>query len=229
LEIGPTEHAQALVECVDRLLSYDLAIFVSPNAVSHALPLILQRHGGWPATLAAATIGPGSAEALYAHGVPHVIAPSGRFDSESLLSLAALQAVQAQHILIFRGQGGRDVLAEGLRARGALVDYAECYRRTRPQGDANALAQAASRAQIDALILTSSEALRNLHCMLQDRDMRALLRVPLFVPHARIADNASRMGHIRVHLTEPGDAGLWSALQAFELQFDSATQIKNYE
>lgn len=215
LEIAPTDRPAALAECIEGLHDYDIAVFVSPNAVSYALPSILQRYGQWPSGLTAATVGPGSADALHRHGVQQVMVPTGRFDSESLLALMTQQNINAKRVLIFRGQGGREVLAEGLRARGAQVDYAECYRRTRPQSDAASLAQAAARSEIDALTITSSEALRNLHFMLQGQPAQSLLQVPVFVPHARIADNAQLMGHVDIHTTAPGDAGLWSALQCF--------------
>ena len=215
LQIAPTDRPAALAQCIEGLRDYDIAIFISPNAVRYALPPILQRYGQWPAGLTAATVGPGSAAALQQHGVQQVLAPSGRFDSESLLALMTQQNGNAKRVLIFRGQGGREVLAEGLRAHGAQVDYAECYRRDRPQSDAAALAQAAARKEIDALIITSSEALRNLHFMLQGQPAQPLLQVPMFVPHARIADNAQLMGHADIHTTAPGDAGLWSALQSF--------------
>lgn len=215
LEIAPTDRPAALAQCIEGLRDYAIAIFVSPNAVRYALPPVLQRYGRWPAGLTAATVGPGSAAALQQHGVQQVLAPSDRFDSESLLALMSQQNMNAKRVLIFRGQGGREVLAEGLRAQGAQVDYAECYRRSRPQSDAAALAQAAARNEIDALIITSSEALRNLHFMLQPRPAQPLLQLPMFVPHARIADNARRIGHTDIHTTAPGDAGLWSALQSF--------------
>ena len=82
IEIRDVEDARPLNALLQRLDQFDLAIFVSPNAVNKVLGLIhapenLRR--GWPAGLRAATIGPGSEKALRRHGVAEVIAPAGRF------------------------------------------------------------------------------------------------------------------------------------------------------
>ncbi|MGE5945877.1 MAG: uroporphyrinogen-III synthase, partial [Betaproteobacteria bacterium] len=43
LEIAPTDDPGALAEAAARLADYALAIFISPNAVEHALPALLAR------------------------------------------------------------------------------------------------------------------------------------------------------------------------------------------
>ncbi|MBL8406120.1 MAG: uroporphyrinogen-III synthase, partial [Dechloromonas sp.] len=123
LEIAPASDPQPLADAVNRLADYALAVFISPNAVDHALPAILER-GSWPTTLLPAAVGQGTVRALAAHGVTGCIAPTERFDSEALLELAALadERVAGRRVAIFRGDGGRELLADTLRERGATVD-----------------------------------------------------------------------------------------------------------
>ena len=44
LEIADVENVEPLLEIIDRLDEFDFAIFVSPNAVDKALPLILKKN-----------------------------------------------------------------------------------------------------------------------------------------------------------------------------------------
>ena len=70
---------------------------------------------------------------------------------------------QGKRVVVFRGDGGRELLADELTARGALVEYATCYRRARPGLDpAPLLAAWAARRVSHAVTVTSSEGLRNL-------------------------------------------------------------------
>ena len=92
----------------------------------------------FPRRLQVATVGGASVRALERFGITGVVAPQGRYDSESLLDLPALAAVNGRRVVIFRGEGGRELLGETLRARGAVVEYAECYRRVRPELDRGA-------------------------------------------------------------------------------------------
>jgi len=105
---------------------FDLVVFVSPSAVRIAAPAI-QR----PPRLAAA-IGAGTRRELERAGFDNVISPKDGNDSEALLAAPELQAMAGRRVLIVRGEGGRAFLGDALRARGAAVEYAECYRRAGP-------------------------------------------------------------------------------------------------
>lgn len=214
LEILDAADLQPVLALVDRLDAFDLAIFISANAVSKALDLVHARRA-WPAALRVATVGRGSERALLRRGFAAVIAPRERFDSEGLLDLPQLKDVQGKRVVIFRGDGGRELLGDTLRARGALVEYAECYRRGRPDADSAPLLDLAARHELDAFTVTSSEGLANLYDMLGEAGRQCFGQTPLFAPHERIAAAARALGVQTVVLTGPGDEGLVAGLAAF--------------
>jgi uroporphyrinogen-III synthase len=213
LEISPLPDCATLEAIAHRLDAFDFACFVSPNAVEHALPVLL-RGRAWPAHLQAVTVGGSSEAALARYGIGRVIAPRERFDSEALLALPALAAdnLAGRRAVIFRGEGGRELLGDTLSARGATVEYVTCYRRSRPAGNANRLVELARAGRLDALVLSSSEGVGNLINMLGEAASEVLARTTLFVPHARIGERARELGAPRVVLTGPADAGLLAGL-----------------
>jgi uroporphyrinogen-III synthase len=211
VEISDIPDLRALNAVLARLEEFDLAIFISPSAVDKAMNLVAAR-GGLPPRLRVATIGRGSVKALARFGVSTVIAPERRFDSEALLEMPALLEVGGKRIVIFRGEGGRELLAETLAARGAHVEYAECYRRTRPRADVSSLMRAWARRELHAIVVTSSEGMRHLFDMVGKLGQTWLQKTPVFVPHPRIAETARSLGVREVRLTGAGDEGIVAAL-----------------
>jgi len=209
LEISPVADPQHLRALVARLHEFDLAIFISPNAVRYGMEAIRAARA-LPLQLKIATVGQGSAKALRDLGVQEIIAPQDRFDSEALLALPELQNVTGDRVIIFRGNGGRELLGDTLKARGAAVEYAECYQRSKPQQDGTALLATCPH----AIAVTSSEALAYLWEMFDEDGKAQLAAVPLFVPHARIAEAAQGLGWRNVITTAGGDDGLLSSLVA---------------
>ena len=207
LEIFPVGDRRQLLEQISRLQEVDLVIFISPNAVQHGMAAI--GAGCLPARLRVAAVGPGSAQALHLLGVEQVIVPAEKFDSEGLLLMPQLQQIAGWRVMIFRGDGGRELLGEVLKDRGASVEYVSCYHRSKPKADIGQLLTA------DLITVTSSEALGYLQQMLSADDKTTLTRIhaiPLFVPHARIAGLAREQGWLQVYLTDGGDEGLVSGL-----------------
>lgn len=207
LEILDTADLAPLYALIDRLDEVDMAIFISPNAVNKAMNLIKSRRE-LPRHLQIAAIGRGSSRELKHFGIDRIIAPTARFDSENLLEMPELQDVAGKHIVIFRGDGGREVLGDTLAARGAKIEYAECYRRSRPDVNAGNLLRQWSRNEINAVTITSSEGLRNLYDMLGKLGRQWLKSTPVFVPHERILGVAQELGLEHGILTESGDEGL---------------------
>lgn len=176
-----------------QLASYDWAIFISSNAVQNAMPRLLDKLGNIPANLRFAAIGPATAAELAKFGVSGTLTPDSLFDSESLLALPQMQQVAGRRIMIFRGIGGREVLAETMKARGADVDYAECYRRINPQPDTDVLQTLWQNAHLHAIVVTSSEAMRNLLAIAdsaKNGDAAWLRNMMLCVNHERVAELA---------------------------------------
>jgi len=172
-----------------KLAEFDLAIFVSPTAVKQALAAMK-----WPQRAKAAAVGRGTQRELERHGIKGIIAPESGADSEALLALPELQRVAGRRIVILRGEGGRSLLGDTLAARGARVEYAECYRRVRPQTDSGPLLTAFAKGAVHAVTVSSAEGLENLFEMLGAAGREHLKKTPLFVPHPRIAAEAKRLG-----------------------------------
>ncbi|MCC7216900.1 MAG: uroporphyrinogen-III synthase [Burkholderiales bacterium] len=205
--ILPPADRAALDRAHAALDRYDVAIFVSANAVEYGVPAADR----WPPTLRAFAPGPGTAAALAAAGVNNATIPATTFDSEGLLALPDFAQPAGTRVVIFRGDGGREHLGDTLKARGATVDYVACYRRAAPQSGAGGLVEALREGRLHALTLTSSEGLDNLCGLLDAESLRLLKTLPAFVPHPRIAARAQALGFAAI-ATGGADAGLVAGL-----------------
>jgi len=211
LEIADPADPDAALRIVERLGQYDLAVFVSPTAVDRAFRLVR----AWPAGLRAAALGQGSARELARRGVRETIVPEHGADSESLLALPQLAQVDGMRVVVFRGEGGRALLGETLRSRGAQVEYAEVYRRIRPQADPAPLLDAWKKNEVDAVTVTSAAALRNFAGMLGESGMAALRATPLFAGHERVAAQARRLEVREVLVAGTSDEEMRARLVAY--------------
>lgn len=199
IDIGPAPDPRAPSAAWRMLPSARLAFFASPNAVE---AFMAARPPGqvWPTACWAACVGPGSADALRAAGVPpqRVLAPdveAAQFDSEALwpLLMQVVQEWRGQPAMLLRGQGGREWLADRLRAQGAQVHAIAVYQRQCPQPDASALAQLRSwmgEAPAPLWLLSSSEAVTNWRALVG----MPLPPLPVLATHPRIAQAAREAG-----------------------------------
>ncbi|SAL20413.1 bifunctional uroporphyrinogen-III synthetase/uroporphyrin-III C-methyltransferase [Caballeronia arvi] len=256
IDIAPVDDDAPLRAALDELYlppdapgRYALVVFVSPNAIDHAF----SRLGApWPADLPVAVVGPGSVAALVrqgVHGPSHrVISPSTedadpRFDSEALY--AAIEAhfgtngLEGKRVLIVRGDGGREWLAERLVEAGAKVEKATAYRRVLPEPSmqkwerVHALLAGGPDIR-HAWLLTSSEGVRNLaelaHEHLTADEIARLKRAPLVCPHPRIAEAARGAGFDRITVSGAGDERIAHSLEALfpavETQRDSEAHAR---
>ena len=217
IEIEPLRTAR-LDALLGRLADYDVLVFISRNAVEQGLARI--RESGMalspvPGRPVVAAIGAGTRRALETEGFATVIAPEGPADSEALLAEPALANVSGKRIAVFRGEGGRETLAAGLRARGATVDYAECYRRRAPALDPQPLIAQWLRGEVHAVTVSSGEGLANLAARLGETARTLLVALPVFVPHARVAEQARAVGVADVVVSGAADEDVMAALVAY--------------
>lgn len=159
--IAPVEDTASIERFRERLAGVAVVVFTSVNAVEGFFGFApdVPPDGLPPVALA---VGRATAEALRARRVDGVRMPAGRFDSEGLLACPELDAgrVHGRLVAIVKGEGGRGLLACGLRRRGAEVIEADVYRREAPEGLAAMLDGV--REPIDVVTATSAEALDNL-------------------------------------------------------------------
>lgn len=218
LAIEDLELTAPLERLLAELARFELAVFVSANAVEKGLAMV-RRIAPWPPRLRVAAIGEATAEALRDAGFTSVISPAERHDSDALLALPQLQRsrVDGANIVVFRGEGGKERLKETLEARGAHVEYAECYRRVRPQSDPGPLMAAWARGEIHAVSALSAQTLENFVSMIGGERAAALATMTLIVPHEAIGESREARRFARVVVAGHGAQGLIDALAALRV------------
>lgn len=212
LAIVDTPSNEALIERLASIGQYDRALFVSPSAVQFGLAALRQVNPDAVARINVAAVGAGTAAALRKAGCHNIVVPDQGADSEHLLALPEFADLSGQRVLIFRGEGGRELIAETLRARGAQVDHAVCYRRVCPVTDPAPLHAALAQRRIQAVTVFSAETLDNLLRLGGDVAAAALRALPLFVPHIRIAAHARALHFAQPIATAAGESGVVAGL-----------------
>jgi uroporphyrinogen-III synthase len=201
IEIDAHEPATDTVAALATAGEADLAIFVSRNAVVHGRRLL-----AGPAIPKIAAIGPSTLRALAAAGLSADFESAG-FDSETLLTHPDLQDLSGRQAFIFRGVGGRELLADALHARGANVRYVEVYRRrprsSRPAERVNLL-NAWAAGKIDVYTATSVEILEALHRDLGAEFSSLLAATPLVTASRRVVQRSQELQHRAERILAPG-------------------------
>ncbi len=196
LEILDPDNPAKLTQCAEQLELYDWVIFVSVNAIQRAIPAILERRK-WPEKSRIAVIGKSSAAALKTFGLKADACPEAQFDSEGLLKLPVMQQVAGLRVVIFRGNSGREKLANTLRARDASVDYVECYRRAKPAMDSHNPDDLGKITHTDVALINSAESLNNLLELFSGQSLADLLKVQLLVVSQRLVGIVKQAGFVK--------------------------------
>lgn len=169
----------------------DWAIFISAHAVRHGLDHI-HAAGADLGPTPVASIGGATTGALQKAGVRVRLECPSPPGSESLLATPEMQQVAGMNICIVRGRGGRELLGETLRKRGATVTYVECYERCRPQAPTAPLLEAVNSGAV--IVTTSVNGLQNLLAMTSGREQDVILSATLVVAGERQRAEARRLG-----------------------------------
>ncbi|WP_223480913.1 MULTISPECIES: uroporphyrinogen-III synthase [unclassified Pseudomonas] len=194
LEIEPIPASATMRLVIQDLDRYCAVIVVSKPAARIAVDLVDQY---WPQAprLKWFSVGAATAQILDEHGLD-VSFPAEGDDSEALLELASLREAVEQpdpRVLILRGEGGRELLAERLRELGASVDYLELYRRKLPQYPPATLPERIKAERLNGLVVSSGQGFEHLYQLAGDA-WPQLAQLPLFVPSPRVAELARAAG-----------------------------------
>ena len=227
LTIVPKDDEQLAEHIGSVLMNADLAIFVSPNAIECVMRLLERNWQDFSQKIIPiGVMGGSSKNALQNHGIGQeenptpIVMPKNneQWDSEGLWQ--ELQSLawdwKDKKIVIFKGEGGRDWLAETLKHEGAVVEAISTYTRVPLDLDNPAwLAIDEMDFSKSLWLLTSSEAVRYLGQVAQDRFTQSLENASALCPHHNIADAAEEIGFGEVFTTEPGDDALIKASLAW--------------
>ena len=215
LDIQPlaeTPEQRALLLDLDR---YAAVIVVSKPAARLALERL---HRYWPQPPLQPWFAVGAATAgLLAEAGLDVSWPQLADTSEALLQLPQLTRVVQVHspkVLLIKGEGGRELIAQGLRAQGVTVDYLQLYRRVLPVYPPGVLRARIGEERLNGLLISSGQSLEHLICLAAD-GWSELAALPMFVPSARVAAAARAAGvkHV-VDCRGASAAALLEALRA---------------
>ncbi len=199
-ELGPAE-----LEGIDaRARACTQTVFVSGNAVCWAIRLLPERTLQALRTKPTYAPGAATAAALRENGFLHVnTAAEG---SESLLGLPTLSKahIAGQKIVIFRAEGGRELLRDSLNERGAETEYAEIYRRVCPRYEPTVMEKHYQDTRPDLILVSSRTGLRNLRKLFPEALLPELQDTHLLTLSERIAALAKPLGFRQLPIVSPG-------------------------
>ncbi len=163
----------------------DISIFTSPNAVEFSQKTLTKEQWDTLIESTVLAIGEATFRALAKLGVDHCQYPE-RANSEGLLAHDALQFVTNKRIILISGQGGRVLISQQLKQRGASIEKLEVYRRS-SVGEKSIKLALANHGREYIWIISSQEALQHLHHCLDKP-------VKLLVTSERLKQVAQQLG-----------------------------------
>jgi uroporphyrinogen III methyltransferase/synthase len=158
IRIAPPDDFTPLDEALARLATYDWLLLTSVNGVDAFLSRLAAQRLDFGALtpLKIGVIGPATAKALADCSI-HVDLVPDEYLAEGIL--ATIGDVVGQRVLLPRAAQAREVLAETLRARGAVVDEIAAYQ-TLPGSGIAQLQTLLQGGALDAITFTSSSTVR---------------------------------------------------------------------
>jgi uroporphyrinogen-III synthase len=194
IEIAEPEDFNDMDESLRQLGNVDLIILVSVPAVTGFVRRLKQLEISVPRKLKVAAIGPKTAALCERSGIDVDFVPDQRTDSEGLLACLDKLDMNRSHVVIYRGQSGREFLKSGLEALGAKVTYVESYHRNISTESILPIVSKWRRGEIDVVLITSISVLDGLVTLLGSRYLELLMRTTVVALSARISDQCVAAG-----------------------------------
>ena len=173
--------------------NYDKVIVTSAHA-AQAIPEVERPPARIARKIQWLAVGTASAKAMEQtlSGAVEIPSPKQQ-SSEGLLELAALKCVEAQRILVLKGEGGRPLLQDTLKARGAEVSSRDLYRRVSQEVSEQSL-QWLKSCNNALIIVTSLEIFERLQPILKTQENRCV-RIQFLTSSQRIAQAIEDQGY----------------------------------
>ncbi|PSS45603.1 uroporphyrinogen-III synthase [Enterobacter sp. FS01] len=206
IEFSPGRELPLLAGHLAALQEGDMLFALSQHAVEFAHARLQQDGQRWPDAPRYFAIGRTTALALHTESGKGIRYPLDREISEVLLQLPELQTVVGKRALILRGNGGRELLGDTLRERGAEVTFCECYQRCNKHYDGAEEAMRWHSRGVTTLVVTSGEMLQHLWSLIpQWYRENWLLRCRLLVVSERLANLARELGWQDIRIADNAD------------------------
>ncbi|MDF2690897.1 MAG: uroporphyrinogen synthase [Gammaproteobacteria bacterium] len=214
LEILALADPSKIINAVNSLRQTDRVIFVSPNAVAYSFAALNQLQKQRLQQTCLIAIGVGTAKALEQQGCENIVFPE-QADSEGLLALPILQEVAKQKVYIFRGQAGRELIANSLVAKAATIEYIESYIRQKPATDPLELIQSWHRQKFDMVVCCSTETLQNLLDSL-GQEQSLMANTVLTVINEKMLHLATQIGAKPLSIDSAENSAILTCLKRFK-------------
>ena len=214
LEVFPVQISTLETTFLD-LDRFQHVIFTSINAARLGMDKLDEYWPQWPVGVKWYAVGAATAKVLAEHTVQAQLPE--KYNSEGLLALPGLQCLTEQKVLIVKGVGGRTLLADTLKMRGAELVLADVYRRACPPVNTRMQAQVKTVLNTGSplvMVVSSIETLENLEALLAS-SWPQLQNRPLVVVSERIAQHARLKGFQNISVSpRPDDASVVTTLEA---------------
>lgn len=197
-----TACANQWLEQLPDLDTVTCAVFISANAVTYCFNTLAHQHINWPAHINVIAIGQGTAKALADYQINVAAIPAAP-DSEHLLALPGLQHLAGQSVLLFKGEGGRELIEQSLLAQEAALSILKVYQRSIPQHEPQFINSLWHDDAVDIILLTSEQSIRNLFIMFPEQAHAWLHSKPCLVVSIRLAETAALAGMKRIMISHP--------------------------
>lgn len=222
-EFGPAPDADQARATLARVADFDLAVFVSPQAVRAALALLA---APWPAGTTIGAVGGATGIALRRApltAAAKIVEPlDSASGSEAFWSAWTTAAGQARRVLILRAPQGREWLADRFAAAGAAVEILAVYARNEaavPDAARGWLREVMASGSAPTTVISSSESIDVFERQLAATAgaARWLKAGIALATHERIRDRLLDAGYTRVESSAPDDEAILTRLESLGL------------
>ena len=203
--ITPGRELNELPNKIISLKSGDYVVVVSKSVVRYADETLRSTGFRWRDDLHYFAVGQGSAEYFSSHSERAVTYPFNEENSEGMLKLDTMQHLEGKNLLLLRGNSGRELFSEQVKARGAALQVIECYQHTPISYDREEQTSLCKRAGVNTIIVTSVEILTLLMDFISKSEHNWIKSCRLITISRRIANLATWFGFERIIIAPHAD------------------------